>query len=623
MRLPKKNRKTMIIIGAGIGGLSTGCYAQMNGYQSRIFELHEIPGGCCTGWKRGDFTFDWCVSWLLGSGPGNELHQIWLELGALQGKEVRHFEIFNTIRSTDGRTVRFYSDPDRLEAHLIEISPADAERIREFCKGLRQFQKCLAAYPFLKPVGLMGTLEKLRMYLRFVPFYRVISKSITTLMTDYSSRFQEPLLREAFNFILYEKMPNFPVLPFYFQLACHGTRSAGVPEGGSLGLARSIEQRYKRLGGEVTYNAKAEEILVEDDRAVGIRLSDGHEHFADIVVSACDGYQTVMKLLKGKYVNETYERLYTETIDRPGMIFPGYFTLFLGLNTAFPDAEHCATHLLTDAEAAQLPGIHHPSINVQFRNRHYPELSPDGTSVIFATYFCDIAPWRALREGDERVSRHRRGQEIHTLPVKRGVKYNLEKKRVAQFLTEYIDRKYPGVASAVAVRDISTPLTQVRYTSNYNGTVLQWQPFVEGGETLEKEIDKNGPVLPGLRNFYMSGVWVTTGGLIRAAAAGRHVMHFVCRDDQKEFTAHTDDSAPLPTHVHVTATVTDGHPAVAAPQVPLAVSAPHGHETVTERPASNASTRATDIRAARNEPFTPASARAELCESIRWIPVFR
>lgn len=71
--------------------------------------------------------------------------------------------------------------------------------------------------------------------------------------------------------------------------------------------------------------------------------------------------------------------------------------------------------------------------------------------------------------------------------MKRGSRYALEKKRVARFMIDYLNRKYPGLADAVVIRDTSTPLTQVRYTANYDGTVLlQWQPFVEGGETLEK-----------------------------------------------------------------------------------------------------------------------------------------
>ncbi|TDV54217.1 phytoene dehydrogenase-like protein [Actinophytocola oryzae] len=542
-------RKTMIIIGAGLGGLSTGAYAQMNGYESRVFEMHEIPGGCCTAWDRGAFTFDCCISWLLGSGPGNEMHQIWLELGALQGKEMRNFDVFNIVRAPDGRAVYFYSDPDRLEAHLLDISPQDAKLVRDFCDGLRKFRRALAVYPFLKPVGLMGTLERWRMLASFVPFFNVVRKSITTLMTDYSAKFREPLLREAFNYVLYEKHKNFPVLPFYFQLATHANLSAGVPEGGSLGLARSIEQRYLRLGGEVTYNAKVSRILVENDRAVGIRLDDGTEHRADIVVSAADGRTTMMDFLDGAYLTEDYRKLYTETIVEPDMVFPGYVCLFLGLDRPFPEGDPCTTHLLTDEQAADLIGIRDRSINVQFRSRHYPELSGENQTILYVTYFADIAPWRALDEGPEQVSRKRAGQTLHTLPVKHGRSYSAGKRQVRLALLDLLEQRYPGVREAVVARDLSTPLTQVRYTGNYDGTVLGWQPFVDSGETLEKLVKKHGPGLPGLADFYQSGVWATTGGLIRAATAGRQVMQFVCRDDGREFTASVDETAPPPKQV--------------------------------------------------------------------------
>ncbi len=543
-------RKTMIIIGGGLGGLSTGCYAQMNGYRTTIVEMHELPGGCCTSWDRGDFTFDCCISWLLGCGPGNEMHQIWLELGALQGKQVRHFDVFNIVRDRAGREVRFYSDPDRLEAHLLDISPQDARLIRRFCSGLRSFRRCLRRYPFLTPVALMPAHERWRMLAGFLPYFNTIRRSIGTLMTDYSAKFRDPLLREAFNYILFEKHPAFPVLPFYFQLACHADHSAGVPEGGSLGLARSIEQRFLRLGGEIRYNTKATEVLVEDDRAVGVRLSDGRELAADIVVSACDGHTTLLRLLKGRYLDDTYRELYTRTIDEPGMVFPGYVTVFLGLRRPFPGAP-CTTYLLDETQAADLVGIRHASINVQFRSAYYPELSPPGSTVVYASYFSDIAPWRDLSTGVEQSSRVRRGQELHTLPVGRGREYQRAKRRVRDAIVGLLDERYPGLGAATAVRDVSTPLTQVRYTGNYNGTVLGWQPFVTGGETMEQQIKRHGPTLPGLHNFYLSGVWATTGGLIRAAAAGRHVLQFICRDDGRPFTAEIDESAALPTQVVV------------------------------------------------------------------------
>lgn len=549
MQPAHKQRETMLIIGAGLGGLSTGCYAQMNGYKTHLLEMHEIPGGCCTSWEKGKFTFDWCVSWLLGSGPGNEMYDVWREIGGLDGKQIRHPEVFNIVTTASGDSVRFYSDPDKLEKHLCEISPEDTKLIKNFCKGLRQFIKCLKVYPFLKPVGLMKWHEKARMLASFIPHFNLIRKTISTLMTDYSANFKSPVLQEAFNFILYEKHPNFPVLPFYFQLASHATHSAGVPEHGSLGLARSIEARFLKLGGKVSYNTKVEEILVENNTAVGVRLSNGEKLFADIIVSASDGYNTVMRMLKGKYLNDTYRKLYTECITKPDLVFPGYFTLFLGLEKHFAEGEYCTTYILPEELAEQLIGIRHASINVQFRNALYPELSPRDTSIIYLSYFCDIAPWRDLAEGEEQVSRDFKGEHIHTLPVKRGRAYQLAKKQVASLLIDFLEEKFPGLRDAISTRDIATPLTQVRYTGNYDGSVLGWQPFVESGESLEEEVKRSGPGLPGLQNFYFSGVWATTGGLIRAATAGRHVMQFICKDDNKAFSAHVDPKAVAPTHI--------------------------------------------------------------------------
>ncbi|ABD82981.1 phytoene desaturase family protein [Saccharophagus degradans] len=549
MQPAHKQRETMLIIGAGLGGLSTGCYAQMNGYKTHLLEMHEIPGGCCTSWEKGKFTFDWCVSWLLGSGPGNEMYDVWREIGGLDGKQIRHPEVFNIVTTASGDSVRFYSDPEKLEKHLCEISPEDTKLIKNFCKGLRQFIKCLKVYPFLKPVGLMKWHEKARMLASFIPHFNLIRKTISTLMTDYSANFKSPILQEAFNFILYEKHPNFPVLPFYFQLASHATHSAGVPEHGSLGLARSIEARFLKLGGKVSYNTKVEEILVENNTAVGVRLSNGEKLFADIIVSASDGYNTVMRMLKGKYLNDTYRKLYTECITKPDLVFPGYFTLFLGLEKHFAEGEYCTTYILPEELAEQLIGIRHASINVQFRNALYPELSPRNTSIIYLSYFCDIAPWRELAEGEEQVSRDFKGEHIHTLPVKRGRAYQLAKKQVANLLIDFLEKKFPGLRNAISTRDIATPLTQVRYTGNYDGSVLGWQPFVESGESLEEEVKRSGPGLPGLQNFYFSGVWATTGGLIRAATAGRHVMQFICKDDNKAFSAYVDPKAVAPTHI--------------------------------------------------------------------------
>jgi phytoene dehydrogenase-like protein len=77
--------KSMIIIGAGLAGLATGTYSQMNGYKTKIFEMQEKPGGVCVSWKRKGYTFDYAVHNVFGITPNSVNNNMWQELGALRG----------------------------------------------------------------------------------------------------------------------------------------------------------------------------------------------------------------------------------------------------------------------------------------------------------------------------------------------------------------------------------------------------------------------------------------------------------------------------------------------------------------------------------------------------------
>jgi phytoene dehydrogenase-like protein len=61
-------------------------------------------------------------------------------------------------------------------------------------------------------------------------------------------------------------------------LGCLHKRTAGYPIGGSLAFSQAIARRYEQLGGVIQYKAKVRQILVQGDRAVGVRLDDGSEH---------------------------------------------------------------------------------------------------------------------------------------------------------------------------------------------------------------------------------------------------------------------------------------------------------------------------------------------------------
>src|SRR5512146_1870666 len=104
--------KTMSSRGAGIAGGSTGVYAQMNGYKSKILEMHTQPGGLVTAWKRRGYTIDGCIHWLVGSSPANGLYRFWEEIGLLQGRQIVDHEIYQVWEGVDGRVFNLYSDVD-------------------------------------------------------------------------------------------------------------------------------------------------------------------------------------------------------------------------------------------------------------------------------------------------------------------------------------------------------------------------------------------------------------------------------------------------------------------------------------------------------------------------------
>ena len=99
----------------------------------------------------------------------------------------------------------------------------------------------------------------------------------------------------------------------------------GWPKYGSLEFSRRIEKRFLELGGEIHYRSPVEKILVRNNQAVGVILTDGSENFADVVISAADEHSTIYKMLGREYTNDfidSYYQSYEE--EQPfGLIYLG------------------------------------------------------------------------------------------------------------------------------------------------------------------------------------------------------------------------------------------------------------------------------------------------------------
>ena len=188
------HEKTMIIIGGGISGLAAGCYAQMNGYHTKIFEQHTSPGGLCTSWKRKGYTFDFCIHDLAGAGENSSLHHIWQELGALEGTALVHFKEFWRVENMAGRPLRGFSDLSHLDLHLRAHSPQDHKIISQFIRGIKRFSR----------FELFSIQDAdVKTVLRMLPHIPAVLRWSLVNMRTYARRFKDPFLRSVFPFMQY------------------------------------------------------------------------------------------------------------------------------------------------------------------------------------------------------------------------------------------------------------------------------------------------------------------------------------------------------------------------------------------------------------------------------------
>lgn len=196
MHVDVKTMKKVTIVGSGIAGLAAGCYLQMNGYDTQIFETHNLPGGACTSWKRKGYTIDNCIHWLVGSSISDNFYHLWNELVDMKVKKFVDTEEWMRVETPDGRCMRVFTDIDRLEQEMLEKSPADEGLIRSFTGAARQFVGF--HLPVQKAREIFGPVDGLKMIFGLLPFMLQLKKWLSISMQQYADRCSNPLLKRTF-----------------------------------------------------------------------------------------------------------------------------------------------------------------------------------------------------------------------------------------------------------------------------------------------------------------------------------------------------------------------------------------------------------------------------------------
>lgn len=492
-------RESIIIIGAGIAGLSAGCYAQMNGYRTTVFEMHDKPGGLCTSWKRHDFTMDYSIHNLAGTLNGSGTRRIWDELGALRDTPIIDHDELVRVESPDGRRFTVYSDLERLVEEMRRISPKDSKVIDEYARAVRIYADIDL---FNVPLG--GIRRNLGMLLHM----RVILKWSKISMSEFAKQFKDPFLSKAFPLIQYD-IPDAPMMVNLAFIAGLDSGDLGWPMGGSLSFARNLESRYLELGGKVEYKSRVSKILLDEDKAIGVRLTDGSEHFADIVISAADGYETIFGMLGGKYSNDRIIAYY----HKEWPLSQGFgLQVALGVNRDLTNEPHSIALMLD--RPITIEDIEREVLDLELFSES-SGLVPPGKGIIKIVLNSNYDYWKKVKE---------KGQ------------YKVQKAEIAETIIERLETRFPGFGSEIEIIDVSTSLTSEHYTANFRG-LQAWMPKKGLTKVLQKGLSRT---LPGLDNFYMVGQWsMATIGLSTAALSSRKTIQMICKRDRKRFITST------------------------------------------------------------------------------------
>jgi phytoene dehydrogenase-like protein len=493
--------KSIIIIGAGIAGLATGIYGRMNEYNTHIFEMNIKPGGLCTAWERQEYVIDGCLHWLVGTSSASNYHHFWQEVGVLHSEKIIDMDIFFQIETPDGKTVSIYSDVDRLEKHLKEFAPEDTAFIEEFTKAIRRFTQF--NLPADKAPELYSPLDSMKMITKMTPFMGEFQRWGKMTMKEFAGHFKNPILRNAWQTLW---PVDFSPLFILMTLAWMSQKNAGYIIGGSMKIALNMEKRYHDLGGNITYKAQVEKILVENNRAVGVRLSDGTEHKADYIISAADGHSTIWNMLGGRYIDNTIRSYYEMPIFQP-LVYIG-----LGVYRSFRNLPQMISGLMIPLDVPLMIGTReHKYMNVHIYNFD-PSFDSDGKTVLTVMFESDFSYWSELAK-DKSC-------------------YKEEKERIAIAVVSALNKRFPGLARQLEMWDVATPVTFHRYTGNWQGSYEGW---LMTPQNLTLRMKKT---LPGLNNFYMAGQWVSPGGgLPSALISGCHVIQILCKLDLKKYHA--------------------------------------------------------------------------------------
>lgn len=318
----------VIVIGAGIAGIAAAIRQAVKGHEVAVYEANAYPGGKLSAFRSGGFRFDAGPSLFTMPHYVDEL----FTLAGKNPKEAFSYEKLETVCRyfyEDGTRINAWANRDKLAEEIALKTKDPASAVHQFLDYSARI------YAITHAIFLEKSLHRLRSFLNWETLKAVFRfpkidpfRSMNAANTNF---FKDDKTIRFFNrYATYNGSSPYKA-PATLNVIPHLEQHFGAyfPKGGMVAITQSLVTLAENLGVKFNYNARVEEILVEDKKVKGIRLN-GENIPADRVISNMDIWFTYCQLLKNEVAPK---RILSQERSSSALIF------YWGIQAEFPELD--------------------------------------------------------------------------------------------------------------------------------------------------------------------------------------------------------------------------------------------------------------------------------------------
>ncbi len=383
----------VVVIGAGIGGLTAAALLAGRGYRVTLYEQAQVPGGCASTFQRRGFTFDVGATQVAGLEPGGIHHQIFTELGVPLPEATPCDPACAVYLPGETEPISVWRDPQRWRAERQRQFPGSEpfwQLLETLFQASWQFQ---GRGPVIPPRNLWDGWQLVRALrpqtLITVPFATAtVGQALGWFGLGGDRRLKTFL---DLQLKLYSQVGADETALLYGATALRVSQAPlGLShlEGSMQVLSDRLQMALERHGGQLLTNHRVEGIAVAGGRATGVQVRAGRRGAVETVaadqVVANVTVQDLVRLL-GEAAPTGYRRR-VAALPPPS----GAFVLYLGVDQRAIPAD-CPPHLqfLYDLNG---PQGENNSLFVSV-SRPGDGRAPQGQATVIASSFTDLTQW--------------------------------------------------------------------------------------------------------------------------------------------------------------------------------------------------------------------------------------